>query len=148
MGDFLILFFLSSKASSRGFRMAAVISDSACAGRNRIRCRRDHYPGLPKIEFEHSVDFTSFSAETHGLQRKNAFTHRISTVFAIMYLLTTIYVNFGLFHLGNTGLRNFRTSICCRTFRYLEIRSPGLILWRRLLHFGKMSGVRGKILHE
>ena len=27
-------------------------------------------PRIAQIEFEHSVDFTSFSAEIHGLQRK------------------------------------------------------------------------------
>ena len=38
------------------------------------------------------------------MQRKNAFTHRISIVFAVMALLTTAYINFGLFHMGNPSI--------------------------------------------
>ena len=59
---------------------------------------------IAQIEFEHSVDFTLFSAENHGLERKNAFTHWISIVFILMESFTTTYVTLGMFHMGNLGL--------------------------------------------
>ena len=58
---------------------------------------------ISQIEFEHSIDFTPFSAKTHGLLRKNAFTHWISIVFSQMQKFTMTYVTFGLFHMGNLG---------------------------------------------